>query len=282
MSSFSDQMLLKFLQDAFVEDFVKNQLGLTALFNLTYEVEDIELKEIALMGVQRRQFQMPVFETIRTTGTEERILPGTERVQVNHAQPRYGRLAWVEVLLELLLSTKVHDKGAPIEKITVKNLIEKLGGITSLTELRNKLKTLYPDSIVDAFFKELHISSVEEFKRRGNLFLEFLYKTPAPYNPNDPRNARTYRVNVCVKFQPELKIEEALQSAKLCRSVLENERDFAETFEGGAIKVPYVFVVIFPDSVVKNNAIPGLTATQIKTSIKALLAAEKMLAHFFP
>ena len=280
MSTFADQMLIKFLQDTFVDDLLKNQLGLTALFNLTYEVADIELKEIALATVLRRQFQMPAFETIRTIGMEERIMPMPERVQVNHAQPRYGRLAWVDVFLEILLATNVHDKGAPLEKITTKNLIEKLGGVASLNELRTKLKTLYPDSVVEAFFKELRISSVDEFKRRGNLFLEFVYKTPPPFDPNDPQNARTFRVNFCVQFQPELKILEALQNAKLCRSILENEKDFAEAFEGGEIKTPYVFVAIFPEGVVVDNAIPGLTAAQIKASMKTLFAAEKMLALF--
>jgi len=280
MSTFANQMLLRFLQDAFVEDLLKNQLGLATLFNLTYEVKDIDLKEISLAGIKQRQFQMPAFETIRTTGMEERIVPTPERVQVNHEQSRLGRLAWVEVFLEILLSTKVHDKSAPIEKITVTHLIEKLGGVASLNELRTKLKTLYPDSVVEAFFKELRISSVEEFKRRGNLFLEFIYKTPPPFDPNDPQNARAFHVNVCVQFQPELKITEALQNAKLCRSILENEKDFAETFEGGEIKTPFVFVVIFPDSVVTNDSIPGLTAEQARTGIKALFATEKMLAHF--
>lgn len=278
MSAFADQMLLKFLDDTFVVDLLKNQLSLPALFYLTYEVTDIELKDFALppeLPVLRRQFQMPVFETIRTSGTEERIVPTPERVQVNHEQPRYGRLSWVDVFLEILLATKVHDKGAPIEKITVKNLIEKLGGVASLDELKAKLKELYPVSVVEAFFKKLRISSVEEFKRRGNLFLEFVYKEPPPYDPNDPQNARSFRVNVCVQFQPELKILEALQNAKLCRSILENERDFTEAFEGGEIKTPYAFVVIFPES-----AVPNQNKAQIKTDIKALFAAEQMLAHF--
>jgi len=156
MSAFADQMLLRFLQEAFVEDLLKDKLGLPALFNLTYEITDIELKEIVLAAVAHRQFQMPVFETIRTAGTEERILPPPpERIQLNRVQPRYGRLAWVDAFMEILLTTKVHDKKAPIEKITAQDLIEKLGGVASITELKTKLKTLYPESVVTAFFKEL-------------------------------------------------------------------------------------------------------------------------------
>lgn len=280
MSIFADQMLLRFLEDAFVKNLLENQLGLTPLFNLIYEVDDFELKEIHLERVQRRQLEMPVFETIRTSGTEERIMPNPERVQVNRAQPRNGRLSWVDVFLEILLATKVHKTGAAIERITVENLIEKLDGVASLSELKAKLKAMYPDNVVEACFREMHINSVEEFKRRGNLFLKFVYKAPLPYDPNDPQNARSFRVNVCVQFQPELKILDALQNAKLCRSILENERDFVETIDGGDIRTPYAFVVIFPENVVVNNAIPGLNTAQIKAGIKALFVAEKMLALF--
>lgn len=273
-------MLLRFLENNFVTDLLNNELGLLVLFNLTYNADDIDLEEITLSGIQSRQFQVPVFETIRTVGTEERIMPAPERVNINHAQQRLGRLEWVEVFLEILLSTKVHDKGSPIERITTKHLIEELGGVSSLAELRNKLEALYSKDIVDAFFKKMRITSVSEFKRRGNLFLEFVYKTPPPYDPNDPQNIRTFYVNVCIKIQSELKIAEALQTAKLCRSILENERNYAEKFEGGEVETPYIFVVIFQDSTVVDNSISGLNANDAKTSIKNLLLAERMLALF--
>jgi hypothetical protein len=92
MSVFSDQLLLRFLQDNFVQDPLTNQLGLAALFSLTYEVEDIDLKQIALVGVERKEFENPTFETIRTSGIDERDAPTVERVKVDRAQPRYGRL----------------------------------------------------------------------------------------------------------------------------------------------------------------------------------------------
>jgi len=280
MSVFVDQMHLRFLDDAFVQDLLKNQLGLVALFQITYDAQDVELQGTSLASVQARQFQMPAFETIRMTGTEERILPDTQRVKIDHSQPRYGRLAWVDVLLNVLLSTKVRVSAAPIDRITVQNLIDKLGGVASITDLQNKLKALYPDSVVNAFFDKLRITTLEDFKRRANLFLEFVYRTPPPFDPNDPQNMRTFPLNICVKVQPELKIAEALQGAKLCRTILENEKDAAANFQGGEIKTPYVFVVLFPDSAATDNSLPGLTAAQIKASTKALFASENMLAHF--
>jgi hypothetical protein len=280
MSAFGDQLLLRFLQDPFVVDLLTNQLGLPTLFDLTYDAADINLKEIKLGPVQRRQFQMPAFETIRTNGIDEQIMPTPERVKIDRAQPRYGRLAWVDVLLEVVLATKVESKAMPIQSITAENLLDRLGGVESLADLKNKLATLYPPSIVDAFFKQLRITSVDDFKNRPTLFLEFAYQAPPPFNPADPLNARTLPLNVCLQFQADLKIAEALQSAKLCRSILENERDFVQTMDGGIIDTPYAFVVIFSDSVIQDNALPNLTAAQIKAGIKSLFQAERMLAHF--
>jgi hypothetical protein len=52
MSAFGDQLLLRFLQDAFVDDLLTKQLGLQVLLNLTYQMDDIDLKEIVLGGGQ--------------------------------------------------------------------------------------------------------------------------------------------------------------------------------------------------------------------------------------
>jgi hypothetical protein len=280
MSVFADRLLLQFSDDSFVQDLLTNQLGLAALFNLTYTVEDIDLRQIALAGVPRRVFEVPAFETIRTNGTDEKIMPTTERVRVERVQPRYGRLAWVDVLLDVLVSTQVESKAMPIERINTQNFLDKLGGVASIADLRAKLATLSPPSVVEAFFNRLRITSVEDFKSHPSVFLEFVYKAPPTFDPTDPQNTRTFQLNVCVQFQPELKIGEALQAAKLCRSILENERDFVQTFEGGEIETPYAFVVIFADSAVVDGTLPNLTVAQIKAGTRMLFQAERMLAHF--
>ncbi len=281
MSIFADQMLLRFLQDDFVENLLQNQIGLPVLFDLTYEPKDIELQEISLANVRRRQFQMPAFETIRASGMEERILPTPERTQVNQTYARYGRLAWVEVFLEVLLSTRVHQQRSQIENITTKNLLEELGEVSSLAELRTRLEERYPESIVEAFFAKLDINNVEDFQQKGNLLVEFFYQEPAPFDPDDPQNSQDFRLNICVKLQSEFAITEALQSAKLCRNILENEQNFVTSFAGGEVKQPYVFLTIFQDSLVVDDVIPGLTGEQIKDNVRNLFALEGMLAYFF-
>ncbi len=273
-------MLLRFSDDTFVEDFLKSQLGLETLLNLIYEVDDLEIKKVDLAGVQQRAFEMPIMETLRVSGVRERITPSSERIKIDQSRPRSGRLAWVEVFLQVLLSVQVHDQSAPIQSITATTLVEEFGEVTSMTDLKAKLAARYPQSVVDALFKQLRINTVEDFQEAGRLFFKFLYQTPPPFDPNDPTSFRDFKINVCVQFQSELNVSGALQNAKLSRSILENERDFMPTFDGGDIITPYAFVVIFPDSVVVDNAIPGLKAADIKAGIQAIFKAENMIAAF--
>jgi hypothetical protein len=280
VSGFADQLLLRFLDNNFVQDLLTNKLGLAALFKTTYNVQTIDLRQLDLAAVQRKEFVFPAFETIRTSGTDERIIPTSERVKVDRTQPRRGRLAWVDVFLNVLLATKAESKKMPIDSITAQSLLEKVGGAASIAELKTKLGALYPPSVVDAFFKKVRITSVDDFKSRPTLFLEFAFKAPPPFDPNAPESNRDFHLNVCVQLQPELKINEALQSAKLCRSILASEYDSMTNFDGGEINTPFAFVVIFPDALVVDGAVPNLTAAQIKTSVKDLFQGEHMLAHF--
>jgi hypothetical protein len=61
----------------------------------------------------------------------------------------------------------------------------------------------------------------------------------------------------------------------------QREADFLASRDGAEIKSPYVFATVFPDAAAVDNALPGLTAAQIKTGAQSLFAAEGMLAHFF-
>jgi len=280
MSAFSDQVLLQFLDDAFVQDLLANRLGLVPLLNLVCELEDVTLRGIPLVGVPGKEFAAPAFETRRTTGTDERIAPDSQRVKIDRTRPRSGRLSWVDVLLDVSLAVQFESQAVPLDTITSRSLLDKLGGVTSLADLRNKLTALYPSSVVDAFFRQLRLTSVEAFLRQPSLFLEFIGKPPPPFDPNDPANTRAIRLEVCVQTWSDLQVGQALQAAKLARSILENERNSLPDFKGGTIVTPFAFVVIFPDSAAVDGAIPGLTAAEIKTAIRNLFQAERMFAQF--
>ena len=80
MSAFVDTALLRFAQDAFVTDLL-NGLGLTAIFNATFEATDIALQSVTLGPISSRSYKVPAFETVRSNGTDERIAPDTQRVR---------------------------------------------------------------------------------------------------------------------------------------------------------------------------------------------------------
>lgn len=281
MSAFGDQLLLRFLDDAFVRAFLVDRLGLTALFAAGYTPQDFGLQGLTLGAVRRREFAAPTVETIRISGSEERLTPPAERYQLERQMKRCGRLVWVDVMLDIELAATVHVTSQPLDGIRVKRLIDELGGAASLAELRTKLLARYSASVVEAMFRELRITTIEGFRSRGDLLVEFLFQAAPPFDPADPANARTFALAVCLKFQADLRIGEALQEAKLIRSVLQRETDFLARREGAEITSPQVFATVFPDAAAVDGALPGLTASQIRTAVQNLFAAEGMLAHFF-
>lgn len=280
MSGFADSIMLQFQQPAFVTDFLTNKLGLDALFASTYTLEDIVPHNLTLAAVTRTEFEMPTFETIRQRGSNEKIVPGSEIVKVDRTYYRAGRLAWVDVYLDVTIASDVESQFSPIQSITAEDLVTALGPVNTLGDLRTKLGTLYPPSIVDAFFTQLSIRTIEDFTAQPGIFLKFVFAAPAPFVAGNPANAKTFRLNVCAQIQNELAVSEALQSAKLCRGMLEGNNECARTFVGGEIETPFALVAIFPNSLVADNAIGSLTAAQIRTGIQQLFTNEKMFAQF--
>lgn len=280
MSGFADSIVLGLMNDATLRTFLSTSPGASALFNLVYKADSVDLQQIQLAGIRDRHFAVPAFETTRTRGTDERIVPSTERIKIDREHPRGGRLAWVDVYATIELEAKVADKAMPVDRITVHNLLAKIGGAESIAELKTKLSALYAPSIVDAFFERFRIAAIADFAREPALFLEFVIKEPPPFNSADPNAVRRLTIDVCIQIQSEVKIIEALQGAKLCRSILENEHDGVDEVNGFQVLSPFAFVVIFPDAAVVDDALPGMTAAQIKAATRDLFLAEHVLAHF--
>jgi len=278
MSGFVDSILLRFAQDAFVTNLL-NGLGLTAIFNATFDATDIALQSVALGPLSARSYKVPTFETVRSNGTDERILPDAQRVHKERVVPRSGRLEWVDVAFDAVLNTKVQTLVAPLQSVTSQPLEQKLGGISSIAELRTKLLVLYTPSIVDALFAELKISTFDDFERQRHLFIELIGAAPPAFDPNDPAAARDFTVAVAVKIVDGFDVAGALQAAKLCRSILEHE-SIRDPLGGVERTVPYALVTIFADAAVTDASLPGLTAALAKTAVSTLFAGERMFAQF--
>jgi len=278
MSTFVDATLLRFAQDAFVSNLL-NGLGLTALFNATFDATDIALQSVALGPVSTRSYKVPAFESIRSSGTDERIVPDSQRVRKERVIARFGRLDWIDVAFDAVLNTKVQTLVAPLQSVTSQTLEQKLGAIASIADLRAKLLALYAPSIIDALFAELKISTIDDFERQRHLFIELIGAAPPAFDPNDPAAARDFTVYLRVKIADGFDVAGALQSAKLCRSILEHE-SMPDTLDGVERTIPYALVTVFADAAVTDASLPGLTAAQAKTAVAAVFAGERMFAQF--
>lgn len=279
MSAFVDATLLRFAQDPFVVNLVSSGIGLQALFDASFELADVELETIALASVQPRSYKVPVFETFRSRGVEEQVVPSTQRIRIEHTQPRHGRLDWVDVAFDAVLTTQMSTLVAPLQSITTQLLEQKLGGVTSLAQLRSSLLTLYVPSLVDAIFARLNITTFADFEQQKHLFVELIGAPPPPFDPLDPQTFRDYTVPLRVKIADGFDVANALQAAKLCRSILDCEA-IPDALDGIERKTPYAFLTLFADAAVTDASLPGMTKLQAKTAVQALFAAESMYAQF--
>jgi hypothetical protein len=279
MSAFVDAAILRFGQDAFVTDIVTNGLGLTQIFNTTFASTDMALQSVTLGSISARSYKVPAFETIRGVGTDERISPDSQRVRKDWRMARFGRLDWVDVAFDAVLSTKMEMLVGRLQSVTSQTLEQKLGGVASLDDLRTKLLTLYAPSVVDDIFARLRISTFEDFARQRHLFLTLVGAAPPAFNPDDPAAARDFTVSLRFKIVDGFDVAGALQSAKLCRGILENET-VPDTLDGIERVTPYLFVTMFSDAAVTDSSLPGMTAVQARAAVRALFNAERMFAQF--
>lgn len=281
MSGFADQMLLQFSQSAFVTTFLQNQIGLPAILNASYQFSDFTFQTLTLDAVTRTELEALTLQTIQVKGTEEQISPNSVRTQMTRQLQAHGRLAWVDVSLDVSLRTGLQDNRMPIDSITTQQLLDKIGGAATLDELKTKLTALYSPDIVTAMFQRFGITTLDEFEQRLNLMVTFLFKAPAAFDPANPANSHLLPAKVCLNFQPDLNVSGALQTAKLTRAILDAEASPGPLPEGIDLIQQHVFVTVFPDGAAVDNAIPGLTAAAIKTGVQNVFAAEGMIAHFF-
>jgi len=279
MSAFVDGTLLRFTQDTFVADLLTNRVGLAPIFNVAFEATDVQMQSITLGPISPRSYKVPAFESIRSSGTDERVVPDTQRVRKELVLPRFGRLDWVDVAFDAVLSTKVQILVAPLQSVTVETLEQKLGGIVSIADLRTKLLTLYAPSVVDAIFAKLNVTTLDDFERQHHLFVELVGAAPPVFDPNNPANQRDYTVSMRMRIVDGFDIANTLQSVKLCRSILEHE-SIPDSPDGVNRIVPYIFITLFADAAVTDTSLPGLTAVQAKTAVQGLFIAEQMFAQF--
>ncbi|MFN7960553.1 MAG: hypothetical protein U0002_04715 [Thermoanaerobaculia bacterium] len=280
MATFADRVSLALLDDPSVTDLLVNQIGLAPLFGVCWQLEAGTVNSLALTRIRSREWQKPVFQTVRTRGSEEVQSANPHRVRIDYLQPRHGLLEWLELFLEVDLEVVVDDHATPLKSVKAVDFLADLGNPATLPALRAALEARYGPYLRDRLLAELKIHSIEELRHRGALTLTLESEPAPPFDPDDPANHREVPLRLAFRAAAQLEPTAALAKAKLARSLLEDEQLVAPELAGFEAKRPYAFVTLFPDSVAVDNAIPGLTAAQIRTRVKALFAAEEMTAHF--
>jgi hypothetical protein len=279
MSAFVDATLLRFTQDPFIADMLTNGIGLSALFNAAFQANDIQPQSFTLGQLSARAYKVPIFDSVRSKGTDERIVPDTQRVQVSRVWSRLGRLDWIDVTFDAILNSKVQTLLGPLQNITVQTLEQKLGGVASVDDLRAKLLTLYAPSVVDAIFAKLTITTLADFETRRHLFIELVGAAPPVFDPNDPSTQRNFTVSLRVKIADGFDVAGALQAAKSSRSILDSDA-WQSPPNGVEVVTPYIFITLFDNSAVTDTSLPGMTAAQAKTAVQTLFSGERMFAQF--
>jgi hypothetical protein len=279
MSAFVDSTLLSFSRDAFVSDVLTNGLGLQTIFAASFSAIDIEPQGVQLDSVGARSFKVPAYETVRSNGTEERILPDAQRVRTERVLPRFGRLDWVDVAFDAVLAVQVQQLNGNLQSVASRSLVDKLGGIASIADLQTKLAAIYPQVMVDDIFKTLRITTLADFMRKQHLFVDIAASAPPPFDPQDPAATRPFTVPMRVKIADGFDVAAALQSAKLCSSILQSTA-IPDDIDGVDKKSAYAFVTVFDSTAVDAAPIPGFTTDQAKDAVRALFASELMFAHF--
>lgn len=280
MPTLNDRLTLRLLDDAFVSDLLATQIGLAPLFGLTYQLEAGIVHQVALTRIRRRQFQVPLFQTVRTRGSDERQGANPERIRIDREQPRKGRLEFLDAEIEIVVTATIEDRATRVRQITATDLLTELGNPANMVALRAALVAQYGAFVADHAIEKLHIESVEELARRGALSFRIESEPAPPFDPDDPANRRELPLQFCIKVVPQLDPVVALRDAKLCRLLIEEERRSPETVGGAEVRRPFLFLALFADSAAADNAIPGLTAAQIKTQVRDLFNREEMVAHF--
>lgn len=280
MATLTDRLTLRLLDDAFVSDLLATQIGLAPLFGLTYRLEAGIVHQVALTRIRRRQFQIPLFQTVRTRGSDERQGANPERIRIDREQPRKGRLEFLDAEIEIEVTATIEDRATRVRQITATDLLTELGNPGNMVALRAALVAQYGAFVADRAIEKLHIESVEELARRGALSFRIESEPAPPFDPNDPANRRDLPLHFCIKVVPQLDPVLALRDAKLCRLLIEEERRSPDEVDGAEIRRPFLFLALFADSAAADDAIPGLTAAQIRTQVRDLFNREEMVAHF--
>lgn len=271
MSLFVDRLLLQLSNSAQLIQLLDppgdaNHTQLRSLLSTMYDLEFAIIHDIRNVQVRQVEFQRLLLTTHRTQGTWTQIIPSYTRTDVLYEGSYKLEPLWLDVSAELGLTLLLEVDSGEVESI-VTHAIE---NFKTLAEFQAHF--LFFD--LNAFMAEHDITTVDELREHAQYLLtEIRLRKPPAFDPNDPQNLHSYRLNLAVFIRESIDVAATLHDVKLARVVTERILSYRKEFEGNEVLVPYAPIVIFSQA-----ALTGLPFDA--NALQTFFATEGILALF--
>jgi hypothetical protein len=271
MTAFADQLMTRYLDPANVDLLLVPQADATrqraqALLASVYEPRLLTVQSLDSITVTGKNFQVPVLEPITVNGTWEKVIPQSERSLISFDLPAIAQTDWIDMALETTVSVRVSATSAPLDSVTSED-------VSALSQQDFLAKFQFLD--LAGLMAAGKVSTYQELQADFPQLYHLHYAAPAPYNPDDPAAARTYKLRISVLFFSALDLQGAFRQLAQARRAMDAVWPRPSDYEGGDLMASSAWIGVFPDSVFDPQVTP---ITQAEVS--ALSAAQGWVAAF--
>ncbi len=247
---------------------VVDQARVGILLSGMYVLDQATLHNVAGVTVTDVEAQRPFFPNRRATGTLTQTNPAYVRSDLSLESDDLAGPVWVDLCADVDLEVIIELDAGGIEAAVTRVL----SNFASLDEFRAQFRFID----LDAFMAQHGVTTVEELRAVSTYLLtEVRLRAQPPFDPGDPANRTTYRLQVAVMVHDQPDIAETLRTAKLLRATSQRGLAFRRADEGLDVSAPLApMVVIAPDTL-------GASSPS-QTEISDLFAAEDILVVFVP
>jgi hypothetical protein len=271
MSAFADATLMALSDDAALAELLDppgdpTHARMRALLGAMYDLSFAEVHDVLDVTVRRNELARAAFPARENRGDITRTSPGYARTDFRFDEVDRLSPLWVDLAAELDVTLLLEVDAGEIESIVARGIED----FTTLAQFEARFAFL---DLAD-FMTRHGLTTVDDLREAFDyLKLELRARTPAAFDPNDPANRFSLRLNVALLFRDALDMAEGLRAAKLAQAVLERTVAApADTSQATAVR-PFAAVVVFPAA---ELAGASFTAAQVQH----LFALEGVVAIF--
>ncbi|MCD0449188.1 hypothetical protein LO762_08305 [Actinocorallia sp. API 0066] len=276
MSAFTDALMLRLHAPDGVRDLLFPQgpqrpARIQRLAATLYGLPAADIADVVTVEVVGTRFQRPLFRRRTLTGTRTRTTPDHARTDVAYEGRDTGTPPeWVDMSASLDVTLVLRPRTAKVASLTLGDLGD-LGEVTTLAEFEARFRHFD----LTGYMARHGLETVEDVRRSSHLLGEITLAEPPPFDPADPGNRRTVRMEIGLLVRDSLDVTGALRAARIVRDLV--ERDVAYPREVGELEAaaPLAPVLAFPSDAVTAS---GFT----EADLLGFFAAQDVLAIPIP